>query len=105
MDQLKEMTQRSEEDVCLALYECDNDVSKSITFLFEHLEENAFSTTSKKKKNRTAAAETTEEDWSENNNGGPVGRDNDNRDRSRGRGGFRGNRGGDRGGKEVNLIN
>lgn len=92
-----EMSQRSEEDVCYALYECDNDVHKAVIYLLETLEVDAFATTSKKKKNRSAAPEATDEEWSENNNGGPVGRDNDNRDRSRGRGGFRGgNRAGDR---------
>lgn len=50
-----EMTQRSEEDVCCALYECDNDLDRAVMFLFEQLPVNAFATTSKKKKNRQAA--------------------------------------------------
>lgn len=112
-----ETTQRSEEDVCYALYECDNDVEKAVIYLLETLEVGAFATTSKKKKNRSAAS-TNEantagggnsggDDWDDmaNNNNTSVSSNSnnntnsnnimsDNRDRSRGRGGIRGSRGG-----------
>ena len=34
---LMETTQRSEEEVCCALYECDNDLDRAVTFLLETL--------------------------------------------------------------------
>lgn len=34
---LMETTQRTEEEVCCALYECDNDLDRAATFLFETL--------------------------------------------------------------------
>lgn len=34
---LMETTQRTEEDVCCALYECDNDLDRAVIFLFESL--------------------------------------------------------------------
>lgn len=34
---LMEMTQRSEEEVCCALYECDNDMDRAVEFLLETL--------------------------------------------------------------------
>lgn len=34
---LMETTQRSEEEVCCALYECDNDLDRAVIFLFETL--------------------------------------------------------------------
>lgn len=34
---LMDMTQRSEEEVCCALYECDNDLDRAVIFLFEAL--------------------------------------------------------------------
>lgn len=49
---LMEMTERSEEDVCCALYECDNDMERAVIFLLEQLPIGAFATTSKKKKNK-----------------------------------------------------
>lgn len=115
IDQLMETTQRSEEDVCYALYECDNDVEKAVIYLLETLEVGAFATTSKKKKNRSAtttndgnsAGGTNGDGWDElnNNTSASLNSNNtnsnnnnnisDNRDRSRGRGGMRG--GGGRG--------
>lgn len=122
-----ETTQRSEEDVCYALYECDNDVEKAVIYLLETLEVGAFATTSKKKKNRAASNTGTgdagagagsgtigAEDWDDvNNNAGSNATNNhhhsgsnnvnnnhnlsDNRDRSRGRGGMRGGGGAGRG--------
>lgn len=50
---LMEMTQRSEEDVCCALYECDNDLDRAVIFLLEQLPINAFATSTKKKKNKS----------------------------------------------------
>lgn len=34
---LMEMTQRTEEEVCCALYECDNDMERAVEFLLETL--------------------------------------------------------------------
>lgn len=34
---LMETTQRSEDDVCCALYECDNDLDRAVIFLLETL--------------------------------------------------------------------
>lgn len=34
---LMEMTQRTEEEVCCALYECDNDMERAVIFLLETL--------------------------------------------------------------------
>lgn len=34
---LMEMTQRSEEEVCCALYECDNEMDRAVEFLLETL--------------------------------------------------------------------
>lgn len=34
---LIEMTQRSEEEVCCALYECDNDLESAVVYLLETL--------------------------------------------------------------------
>lgn len=54
VSQLMEMTERSEEDACLALYECDNDVEQAVIYLLENLEVGALVTNTKKKKNKTA---------------------------------------------------
>jgi hypothetical protein len=103
-----EMTQRSEEEVCCALYECDNDMDRAVIFLLETLPVGAFATTSKKKKNRGAAAAAAAtndanagtnvdgENWDAPNGGGGGGGSNtniitDGRDKSRG--GPRGNSG------------
>ncbi|XP_055536642.1 protein lingerer isoform X1 [Wyeomyia smithii] len=50
---LMETTQRSEEEVCCALQECDNDLDRAVIFLLETLPVGAFATTSKKKKNKS----------------------------------------------------
>lgn len=76
-----EMTQRSEEDTCLALYECDNDVERAVTYLLDNLEVGALITTTKKKKNKTSAAEGDNEEFESNNQRDGV-RDGNN-DRSR----------------------
>jgi hypothetical protein len=52
-----ELSERSEEDACLALYECDNDVERAVVYLLENLEIGAVITTSKKKKNKASAAD------------------------------------------------
>lgn len=66
---LMEMTQRSEEDVCCALYECDNDLDRAVIFLLEQLPINAFATTSKKRKNKNKEDNTVvEEEWNESQN-------------------------------------
>lgn len=48
------MTERSEEDACYALYECDNDVERAVIYLLENLEVGALVTTTKKKKTKPA---------------------------------------------------
>lgn len=53
--QVIDMTRRSEEEVCLALYECDYDTERAINMLFENLVEGEWETSSKKKKNRQAS--------------------------------------------------
>lgn len=63
-----EMTQRSEEDVCCALYECDNDLERSVIFLLEQLPVNAFETTSKKKKNKNKEEVIVEGEWNDVSN-------------------------------------
>ncbi|CAD7076827.1 unnamed protein product [Hermetia illucens] len=88
---LIEMTQRSEEEVCCALNECDNNLEKAVEFLLETLPVGAFETSSKKKKNRVANSTNDgngDGEWTENN------ANVDNRERSRNRNGMRGGRGG-----------
>uniref|UniRef100_A0A2M4B959 Protein lingerer n=1 Tax=Anopheles marajoara TaxID=58244 RepID=A0A2M4B959_9DIPT len=53
---LMETTQRSEEEVCCALQECDSDLDRAVIFLLETLPVGAFATTSKKKKNKSQAS-------------------------------------------------
>lgn len=95
-----EMTERSEEDACLALYECDNDVERAVIYLLENLEVGALITTTKKKKNKTAptdGAGDADEFESNNHQRGEGGRDGGN-DRSRNaRGSNRGRPDGPRG--------
>lgn len=66
-----EMTERSEEDVCCALYECDNDLDRAVIFLLEQLPVGAFATTSKKKKNKSkeenAAGDSEKDSWNNEN--------------------------------------
>lgn len=79
-----EMTERSEEDACLALYECDNDVERAVIYLLENLEVGALITTTKKKKNKTAATDGAGDgDEFESNNQRDGARDGGNNDRSR----------------------
>ncbi|XP_055688866.1 protein lingerer isoform X4 [Lutzomyia longipalpis] len=100
---IMETTQRSEEDVCYALYECDNDLDRAVIFLLETLTEDAFEKTSKKKsKNRTLSTNNNNDgqdgDWDANSTpntraggqggGGGV----SDKERSRSRGGMRGSR-------------
>uniref|UniRef100_A0A336K4P2 Protein lingerer n=1 Tax=Culicoides sonorensis TaxID=179676 RepID=A0A336K4P2_CULSO len=112
VEKLMEMTQRSEEDVCCALYECDNDLERAVMFLFEQLPVNAFATTSKKKKNRQAnnadGSAGGDGDWN-NENTAPNSGSKDDRDKTRNnnrgqfqQGGQRGSRGGRDGGRDGN---
>ena len=78
-----EMTERSEEDACLALYECDNDVERAVIYLLENLEVGALITTTKKKKSKTPSADGAgDADEFESNNHRDGARDGNN-DRSR----------------------
>ncbi|XP_058837146.1 protein lingerer isoform X5 [Topomyia yanbarensis] len=68
---LMETTQRSEEEVCCALQECDNDLDRAVIFLLETLPVGAFATTSKKKKNKSQNKEQNDAapsdgDWGDN---------------------------------------
>ncbi|CRK96289.1 CLUMA_CG009710, isoform B [Clunio marinus] len=83
VSQLMELTERSEEDACLALYECDNDVERAVIYLFDNLEVGALITTTKKKKSKAASGDGANEgDEFESNNHREGGRDGNN-DRSR----------------------
>ncbi|XP_067631505.1 protein lingerer isoform X1 [Eurosta solidaginis] len=89
---LTEMTQRSEEEVCCALYECDNDLERAVVYLLETLPVGAFETSSKKKKNKAASG-------SHDNAGGDgewtdTNANMDRREKSRNRSSNRGGRGG-----------
>lgn len=53
---LIELSQRSEEEVCLALHECDNDANLAIIMLLEEMGTGEWETRVKKKKNRQASA-------------------------------------------------
>ncbi|XP_055603297.1 protein lingerer isoform X3 [Uranotaenia lowii] len=53
IQKVMETTQRSEEDVCCALQECDNDMDRAVNFLMEILPVGAFATTCKKKKTKS----------------------------------------------------
>lgn len=84
---LMEMTERSEEDVCCALYECDNDLDRAVIFLLEQLPVGAFATTSKKKKNKTKdEANAGETEWN-NENTAPNSTEAREKGRNRGGGG------------------
>uniref|UniRef100_A0A1L8DI37 Protein lingerer n=1 Tax=Nyssomyia neivai TaxID=330878 RepID=A0A1L8DI37_9DIPT len=97
---IMETTQRSEEDVCYALYECDNDLDRAVIFLLETLTEDAFEKTSKKKsKTRTLSTNNNNDgqdgDWDTTSptnvrSGGQGG--GFDKERSRSRGGMRGSR-------------
>lgn len=89
---LIEMTQRSEEEVCCALYECDNNLEKAVVFLLETLPVGAFETSSKKKRNKVANASTEntgDGEWVDSNTN-----NTDKREKSRNRSSTRGGRGG-----------
>ncbi|XP_054736612.1 protein lingerer isoform X11 [Anastrepha obliqua] len=89
---LIEMTQRSEEEVCCALYECDNDMERAVVYLFETLPVGAFETSSKKKKNKAASVGQEnaggDGEWTDTN------ANTDRREKSRNRSSNRGGRGG-----------
>ncbi|XP_018321438.1 protein lingerer isoform X2 [Agrilus planipennis] len=98
---LIEFTQRSEEEVCFALQQCDNDPDQAVNMLFEQGTEGEWETRSKKKKNRQASVskgdgadvggtgewnenqtQSGDKDKSRNKSGGPPrlhGRNNDSR--------------------------
>ncbi|XP_017768779.1 PREDICTED: protein lingerer isoform X2 [Nicrophorus vespilloides] len=50
--QIIELTQKSEEQVCLALHECDYDLDSAVNMLFEIEDQDEWETTVKKKKSR-----------------------------------------------------
>ncbi|XP_018562921.1 protein lingerer isoform X3 [Anoplophora glabripennis] len=79
--QLIEMSHRSEEEVCLALHECDNDINLASNMLFENMGTGKWETRVKKKKNRQASAGKQEkqddtvavDDWNDTNQTGGSG--------------------------------
>ncbi|KAL9916089.1 ubiquitin-associated protein-like lingerer isoform 2-T2 [Glossina fuscipes fuscipes] len=88
---LIEMTQRSEEEVCCALNECDNNLERAVVFLLETLPVGAFERSSKKKKNKAANAvqdNVGDGEWVDNN------ANTDKREKSRNRNNNRNGRGG-----------
>ncbi|XP_055839684.1 protein lingerer isoform X4 [Episyrphus balteatus] len=87
---LIEMTQRSEEEVCCALYECDNNLERAVVFLLETLPVGAFETLKKKKSRaaNSASENAGEGDWADAN------ANTDKREKSRNRSSTRGGRGG-----------
>ncbi|XP_054277627.1 protein lingerer isoform X2 [Macrosteles quadrilineatus] len=55
--QVMDATQKSEDEVCTALHDCDNDANKAVNYLLEGSLKDEWSTSVvKKKKNRTASA-------------------------------------------------
>ncbi len=92
--QLMEMTERSEEDACMALHECDNDVEQAVIFLLENLEIGSLVTNAKKKKNKSAQ--------DGNGDGEEFESSNNNRETSRGDYERKGARGSNRGGSGAN---
>lgn len=95
-----EMTERSEEDACLALYECDNDVEQAVIYLLENLEVGALVTNTKKKKNKSAQDGSGDGDEFEPPNHRESSKGDFDRKGARGanRGGIRADRGRSRGG-------
>ncbi|XP_034479158.1 protein lingerer isoform X1 [Drosophila innubila] len=86
------MTQRSEEEVCCALNECDYDLQAAANFLIEILPQGAFAKYEKKRKNKAANAVADgaggDGDWADGNANA------DRREKSRNRSANRGGRGG-----------
>lgn len=87
---LIEMTQRSEEEVCCALYECDNNLERAAVFLLETLPVGAFETLKKKKSRaaNSASENAGDGEWTDAN------ANTDKREKSRNRSSTRGGRGG-----------
>ncbi|KAH8365291.1 hypothetical protein KR084_007991 [Drosophila pseudotakahashii] len=86
------MTQRSEEEVCCALNECDYDLEAAANFLIEELPQGAFAKYEKKRKNKAAntAADGAagDGDWADGN--ANADKREKSRNRSSNRGGTRG---------------
>ncbi|KAH8257849.1 hypothetical protein KR038_002141 [Drosophila bunnanda] len=86
------MTQRSEEEVCCALNECDYDLEAAANFLIEELPQGAFAKYEKKRKNKAANAPgdgaTGDGDWADGN--ANADKREKSRNRSSNRGGGRG---------------
>ncbi|XP_030387974.1 protein lingerer isoform X2 [Scaptodrosophila lebanonensis] len=85
------MTQRSEEEVCCALNECDYDLEAAANFLIEILPQGAFAKYEKKRKNKAATNSDGaggDGDWADGNANA------DKREKSRNRSSNRGGRGG-----------
>ncbi|XP_017072895.1 protein lingerer isoform X10 [Drosophila eugracilis] len=86
------MTQRSEEEVCCALNECDYDLEAAANFLIEELPQGAFAKYEKKRKNKAANATADgaggDGDWADGN--ANADKREKSRNRSSNRGGTRG---------------
>ncbi|GAB0087110.1 hypothetical protein DMENIID0001_013850 [Sergentomyia squamirostris] len=94
---IMEATERSEQDVRYALYQCDNDIYRAALFLLENFPENAFQEISKKKsKNRTFSSDNNNQDGectkstNVTRGGRSVGQSGADSERSRNRGGMSG---------------
>ncbi|XP_016970183.2 protein lingerer isoform X1 [Drosophila rhopaloa] len=86
------MTQRSEEEVCCALNECDYDLEAAANFLIEELPQGAFAKYEKKRKNKAASTAADgaagDGDWADGN--ANADKREKSRNRSSNRGGTRG---------------
>ncbi|XP_043662497.1 protein lingerer isoform X2 [Drosophila teissieri] len=86
------MTQRSEEEVCCALNECDYDLEAAANFLIEELPQGAFAKYEKKRKNKAASntgdGAAGDGDWADGN--ANADKREKSRNRSSNRGGTRG---------------
>ncbi|XP_050299460.1 protein lingerer isoform X2 [Anthonomus grandis grandis] len=73
--QLMDLTRRTEDEVCLALHENDNDLNLAINFLFEEITTGEWETKDKKKKKRQASAGKQDKKNNEESGGGGGGSD------------------------------
>nr|CAD7196532.1 unnamed protein product [Timema douglasi] len=89
--QVMDATRKTEDEVCTALHDCDNDLDRAVNMLLEGMGQGEWETSVKKKKNRQPSTtkcessvnnlEAEQDDWAQDRGG------NSDRDRSRTRGG------------------
>ncbi|XP_075215484.1 uncharacterized protein LOC142321353 [Lycorma delicatula] len=74
--QVMDATRKSEDEVCTALHDCDNDANRAVNYLLEGDErQNEWLTSGKKKKNRTASASKTDAQMNNHVSSGGEGED------------------------------